>query len=156
MRRPIITVTTALAAVAVLSGCTTDTSGPVPDRTTARPTASATPTPTTSAPSGTQTSGPAPEGGAAPAPGTSAGQPAGSALAQHVFDECSRGAPEAGVRLSFTEHPTGYRDDDGRYQVIYPFTFLDGHEDPWAVYNCTLTDDSVTSEYVASGLSDAH
>lgn len=99
---------------------------------------------------------PRPEGGAAPAPGTSAGQPAGSALAQHVFDECSRGAPEAGVRLSFTEHPTGYRDDDGRYQVIYPFTFLDGHEDPWAVYNCTLTDDSVTSEYVASGLSDAH
>lgn len=73
-----------------------------------------------------------------------------------IFDECSTGAAAAGVRLTFTADPTGYTTADGRYELIYPFTFLDGHDDPYAIYNCTLTDNTVTSKYVGGGLSDSH
>ncbi|OIH98319.1 hypothetical protein BIU90_00010 [Curtobacterium sp. MCBA15_001] len=79
-----------------------------------------------------------------------------SALAQHVYDQCSIGAEAAGVRLTFTEKPSGYTEADGHHQLTYPFTFLDGHDDPYAIYNCGLTDDTVTSTFISGGMSDAH
>lgn len=82
--------------------------------------------------------------------------PATSALAQHVYDECSKGAAAAGVTLTFTDDPSGYTGSDGTYQLVYPFTFDDGHTDPYAMYNCTLTDDTVGSSYVSSGMTDSH
>ena len=81
---------------------------------------------------------------------------AASALAQHVYDECSKGAADAGVTLTFTDDPSGYTGSDGTYQLVYPFTFDDGHTDPYAMYNCTLTDDTVGSSYVSSGMTDSH
>ena len=82
--------------------------------------------------------------------------PATSALAQHVYDECSKGAADAGVTLTFTDDPSGYPGSDGTYQLVYPFTFDDGHTDPYAMYNCTLTDDTVGSSYISSGMTDSH
>jgi hypothetical protein len=90
-------------------------------------------------------------------PSSSPSQGSGtSALAQHIYDECSKGAADAGVTLTFTDNPSGYAGSDGTYQLIYPFTFDDGHTDPYAIYNCTLTDDTVDSSYVSSGMTDSH
>lgn len=147
---------TALAAfvmVAALSGCAASTATPSPSATTAMtgdktpvssqsPTATGAATPVNQPPS-TPSSSPSQE------PGT-------SALAQHIYDECSKGAADAGVTLTFTDNPSGYPASDGTYQLIYPFTFDDGHTDLYAVYNCTLTDDTVNSSYVSSGMTDSH
>ncbi|QYI97006.1 hypothetical protein K0028_15280 [Curtobacterium flaccumfaciens pv. flaccumfaciens] len=98
-----------------------------------------------------------PENQPSSTPSSSPSQESGmSALAQHIYDECSKGAADAGVTLTFTNDPSGYPGSDGTYQLIYPFTFDDGHTDPYAVYNCTLTDDTVDSSYVSSGMTDSH
>jgi len=115
----------------------------------------------TSATTGDKTPAPAPSPSAtatdAATPSSSPSQgPATSALAQHVYDECSKGAAAAGVTLTFTDDPSGYTGGDGTYQLVYPFTFDDGHTDPYAMYNCTLTDDTVGSSYVSSGMTDSH
>ena len=142
---------TALAAcvmVAVLSGCAASTATPSPSATSAT-TGDETPA---ASPSATATDAVTPS-----TPSSSPSQgPATSALAQHVYDECSKGAADAGVTLTFTNDPSGYPGSDGTYQLVYPFTFDDGHTDPYAMYNCTLTDDTVGSSYVSSGMTDSH
>lgn len=143
--RPISVAVAVCAAAVVLAGCATTT----PDTADSAPSSSATeqtPTPTTTG------TGTVPE---SPTPTPSASTTA-SALAQHVYDECSSGTADAGVTLTFTPHPSGYTGADGNYQLVYPFTFDDGHTDPYAVWNCTLTDDTVGSSYVGGGLSDTH
>jgi hypothetical protein len=137
------TVLTAAALIGALAGCATGAAVSAP--TTPRDTATTTsvapaPTPSTAA-DVTQT----------PTPAASA-----PSLAQHVFDACSTEAAENGVTLTFTPDPPGYTSSDGSYQLIYSFTFDDGHTDPYAIYNCTLTDDTTTSSYVKGGLGDAH
>ena len=169
MRRLIIATTAVLTVAAALTGCTSSTPDQVPTATKA---ASITPTPKaavtatpTATPKAVATPAPAPapavteaavtDPTAAEPPTTAAPAPTRSALAQHVYDQCNVGAADAGVRLVFTEHPSGYTSDD-RYLLIYPFAFLDGHSDPYAMYNCALTDDTVTSTFLGGGLTDSH
>ncbi|MBT1670434.1 hypothetical protein KK092_13695 [Curtobacterium flaccumfaciens pv. flaccumfaciens] len=132
--------------VAALTGCAA--SAPTPSSSA------------TSASTGDKTPSPSPTATDAATPSTPSSSPsqgpATSALAQHVYDECSKGAAAAGVTLTFTDDPSGYTGSDGTYQLVYPFTFDDGHTDPYAMYNCTLTDDTVGSSYVSSGMTDSH
>ncbi|WIE78146.1 MULTISPECIES: hypothetical protein [unclassified Curtobacterium] len=147
---------TALAAcvmVAALSGCAASTATPPPSATTAM-TGDKTPVPSQS-PTATDAATPVNQPPSTPSSSPSQ-DPGTSALAQHIYDECSKGAADAGVTLTFTNDPSGYPGSDGTYQLIYPFTFDDGHTDPYAVYNCTLTDDTVNSSYVSSGMTDSH
>ena len=148
-----LTAVAACVVVAALSGCAASTPTPAPSATTAMtgdktPLPSPSPTATDAATTDDQTPS-TPPTSPSKAPGT-------SALAQHIYDECSKGAADAGVTLTFTNDPSGYPGSDGTYQLIYPFTFDDGHTDPYAVYNCTLTDDTVDSSYVSSGMTDSH
>jgi len=138
--------------VAALSGCAASTATPSPSATTAM-TGDKTPVPSQS-PTATDAT---PENQPPSTPSSSPSQESGmSSLAQHIYDECSKGAADAGVTLTFTNDPSGYPGSDGTYQLIYPFTFDDGHTDPYAIYNCTLTDDTVNSSYVCSGMTDSH
>ncbi|MCS5492422.1 hypothetical protein [Curtobacterium flaccumfaciens] len=141
-----VTAVATCVMVAALTGCAA--SAPTPS-------ASA-----TSASTGDETPSPSPTATDAATPSTPSSSPsqgpATSALAQHVYDECSKGAADAGVTLTFTDDPSGYTGSDGTYQLVYPFTFDDGHTDPYAMYNCTLTDDTVGSSYVSSGMTDSH
>ncbi|MBT1543391.1 MULTISPECIES: hypothetical protein [Curtobacterium] len=148
-----LTAVAACVVVAALSGCAASTPTPAPSATTAMtgdktPLPSPSPTATDAATTDNQTPS-TPPTSPSKAPGT-------SALAQHIYDECSKGAADAGVTLTFTDDPSGYPGSDGTYQLVYPFTFDDGHTDPYAVYNCTLTDDTVDSSYVSSGMTDSH
>ncbi|KIQ10491.1 MULTISPECIES: hypothetical protein [Curtobacterium] len=148
-----LTAVAACVVVAALSGCAASTPTPAPSATTAMtgdktPLPSPSPTATDAATTDDQTPS-TPPTSPSKAPGT-------SALAQHIYDECSKGAADAGVTLTFTDDPSGYPGSDGTYQLVYPFTFDDGHTDPYAVYNCTLTDDTVDSSYVSSGMTDSH
>jgi hypothetical protein len=145
------TVLTAAALIGALAGCATGAavSAPTASGDTATTTSVApTPTPTPSPSAATAADVPPTQ---TPTPVTSA-----PSLAQHVFDACSTEAAENGVTLTFTPDPSGSTSSDGSYQLIYPFTFDDGHTDPYAIYNCTLTDDTITSSYVKGGLGDAH
>jgi hypothetical protein len=145
------TVLTAAALIGALAGCATGAavSAPTASRDTATTTSVApTPTPTPSPSAATAADVPPTQ---TPTPVTSA-----PSLAQHVFDACSTEAAENGVTLTFTPDPSGSTSSDGSYQLIYPFTFDDGHTDPYAIYNCKLTDDTITSSYVKGGLGDAH
>ncbi|MBT2501301.1 hypothetical protein [Curtobacterium sp. ISL-83] len=77
-------------------------------------------------------------------------------MAQHIYDECNIGADDANVVLQFTEHPVG-RTVRGTYMLVYPIKqFTDGHTDPWAMYTCNLTDDTVHSTFVGGGMIDSH
>jgi len=151
MHRPTVAIAVALAVAAALTGCTAHTVVAAPDTSTAKTSAAAS-APTPSA-SGTATDD---RPAAAPSATSAPSESAASALAQHVYRECSTGAAAAGVRLTFTAEPSGYTTADGHYQLVYPFTFLDGHTDPYAVYNCALSDDTITSTYLSSGMSDSH
>ncbi len=147
------TVLTAAVLIGALAGCATGAavSAPTASRDTAT-TTSVAPTPTPSPSAATVADvPPTPTPTPTPTPVTSA-----PSLAQHVFDACSTEAAENGVTLTFTPDPSGSTSSDGSYQLIYPFTFDDGHTDPYAIYNCTLTDDTITSSYVKGGLGDAH
>ncbi len=141
-----VTAVVTCVMVAALTGCAA--SAPTPSSSA------------TSASTGDKTPSPSPTATDAATPSTPSSSPsqgpATSALAQHVYDECSKGAADAGVTLTFTDDPSGYTGSDGTYQLVYPFTFDDGHTDPYAVYNCTLTDDTVDSSYVSSGMTDSH
>lgn len=140
-----VTAVAACVLVAALTGCAASAPTPSPSA--------------TSATAGDETPAPSPSATATDAvtPSSSSSQgAAASALAQHVYDECSKGAADAGVTLTFTDDPSGYTGSDGTYQLVYPFTFDDGHTDPYAMYNCTLTDDTVGSSYVSSGMTDSH
>jgi len=140
-----VTAVAACVLVAALTGCAASAPTPSPSA--------------TSATAGDETPAPSPSATATDAvtPSSSPSQgAAASALAQHVYDECSKGAADAGVTLTFTDDPSGYTGSDGTYQLVYPFTFDDGHTDPYAMYNCTLTDDTVGSSYVSSGMTDSH
>lgn len=152
---------TALTVVAALTGCAT-TTGPTATETT-RETATSTPTKTATQAASTPTPTPSATATAvadpkAVEPYASASVPSTSvsALAQHIYDQCSIGAAAAGVRLRLTENPSGYTESDGHYQLVYPFTFLDGHDDPYAIYNCGLTNSTVTSKFISGGISDTH
>ncbi|WP_216852513.1 hypothetical protein [Curtobacterium sp. VKM Ac-2852] len=140
-----VTAVAACVLVAALTGCAASAPTPSPSATSAT-TGDGTPAPS---PSATATDAVTPS--SSPSQGAAA-----SALAQHVYDECSKGAADAGVTLTFTDDPSGYTGSDGTYQLVYPFTFDDGHTDPYAMYNCTLTDDTVGSSYVSSGMTDSH
>ncbi|MCS5505371.1 hypothetical protein [Curtobacterium flaccumfaciens] len=143
-----VTAVAACVMVAALTGCAASAPTPSPSATSAT-TGDETPAPS---PSATATDAVTPS-----TPSSSPSQgPATSALAQHVYDECSKGVAAAGVTLTFTDDPSGYTGSDGTYQLVYPFTFDDGHTDPYAMYNCTLTDDTVGSSYVSSGMTDSH
>ena len=145
-----VTAVAACVMVAALTGCAASAPTPSPSATSAT-TGDETPAPS---PSVTAT---ATEAAMPSTPSSSPSQgPATSALAQHVYDECSKGAAAAGVTLTFTDDPSGYTGSDGTYQLVYPFTFDDGHTDPYAMYNCTLTDDTVGSSYISSGMTDTH
>ena len=140
-----VTAVAACVLVAALTGCAASAPTPSPSA--------------TSSTAGDETPAPSPSATATDAvtPSSSPSQgAAASALAQHVYDECSKGAADAGVTLTFTDDPSGYTGSDGTYQLVYPFTFDDGHTDPYAMYNCTLTDDTVGSSYVSSGMTDSH
>lgn len=143
-----LTAVAACVVVAALSGCAASTPTPAPSATTAM-TGDKTPLPSPTATDAATTDNQTPSTSPSKEPGT-------SALAQHIYDECSKGAADAGVTLTFTDDPSGYPGSDGTYQLVYPFTFDDGHTDPYAVYNCTLTDDTVDSSYVSSGMTDSH
>ncbi|MCS6555288.1 hypothetical protein [Curtobacterium flaccumfaciens] len=140
-----VTAVASCVMIAALTGCAASAPTPSPSATTAM-TGDKTPVPSQS-PTATPENRP---------PSTPSQEPGTSALAQHIYDECSKGAADAGVTLTFTDNPSGYPGSDGTYQLIYPFTFDDGHTDPYAVYNCTLTDDTVNSSYVSSGMTDSH
>ena len=140
-----VTAVATCVVVAALTGCAASAPTSSPSATSAT-TGDKTPSPS---PSATATDA------ATPSSSPSQG-PATSALAQHVYDECSKGAADAGVTLTFTDDPSGYTGGDGTYQLVYPFTFDDGHTDPYAMYNCTLTDDTVGSSYISSGMTDSH
>ncbi|MBT1632149.1 hypothetical protein [Curtobacterium flaccumfaciens] len=140
-----VTAVAACVLVAALTGCAASAPTPSPSA--------------TSSTAGDETPAPSPSATATDAvtPSSSPSQgAAASALAQHVYDECSKGAADAGVTLTFTDDPSGYTGSDGTYQLVYPFTFDNGHTDPYAMYNCTLTDDTVGSSYVSSGMTDSH
>jgi hypothetical protein len=145
----------ACALIGTLTGCTAGTSVVTPSDPPSSIAA------TTSAPPASPSASPSPTAtrtAAADATPTAApdAAPSGPSLAQHVFDECSTGAAENGVTLTFTEDLNGYTGADGDYHLVYPFTFDDGHSDPYAVYNCALTDDTVHSSYLGGGLTDSH
>ncbi|MBF4587241.1 hypothetical protein [Curtobacterium sp. VKM Ac-2887] len=149
--RPLVATAAAAALVAILTGCAAASpAGPAtstPDRVGASTSTSPTPTETTT-PSPTATA-------TAPSP-TATATPTVSALAQHIHDECNKGADDAGVVLEFTAEPSGYT-SDGKYLLVYPIKqFTDGHTDPWAIYNCTLTDATVGSTFVGGGVTDTH
>lgn len=151
--RPVAAASAAAALVAMLTGCAAASpAGPAtstPNR--VESSTSTIPTPTgTTAPSPTAT---APSPSATP---TATATPTVSALAQHIYDECNKGADDAGVVLEFTAEPSGYT-SDGKYLLVYPIKqFTDGHTDPWAIYNCTLTDATVGSTFVGGGVTDTH
>ncbi|MDM7886504.1 hypothetical protein QUG92_15445 [Curtobacterium sp. RHCKG23] len=143
------------AAALALTGCATEataTSAASPPANTSSPSS---PThnssPSASAPRSTATAT-----ATATAPTAEGTDETGSALAQHIHDACSTGADESGVTLTFTADPTGYTTADGRYELVYPFTFDDGHTDPYAIWNCVLSDDTVTSTFLGAGLGDTH
>ncbi len=149
--RPLVAAAAATALVAVLTGCAAASQASpatsTPDRVGTSTSTSPTPTETTT-PSPTATA-------TAPSP-TASATPTVSALAQHIYDECNKGADDAGVVLEFTAEPSGYT-SDGKYLLVYPIKrFTDGHTDPWAIYNCTLTDDTVGSTFVGGGVTDTH
>ena len=163
MRRLTITIAAALTVAATLTGCAANdgpTASPTPTSKPAATAAATTPTPTATEtavadPKAVQpTTAPAPEPPAA-APTRPAAAPAVSALAQHIYDECSKGAADAGVTLQLTANPHGF-DSNGRYELLYPFTFNDGHDDPYAIYNCVLTDNTVNSTFIGGGMTDSH
>lgn len=151
--RPVAAAAAAAALVATLTGCAAASpAGPAtstPNR--VESSTSTIPTPTgTTAPSPTAT---APSPSATP---TATATPTVSALAQHIYDKCNKGADDAGVVLEFTAEPSGYT-SDGKYLLVYPIKqFTDGHTDPWAIYNCTLTDATVGSTFVGGGVTDTH
>lgn len=154
--RFVIAAAAAGTVLAALAGCTaspTEGSGS-PSPTQAATTTAAAPTATA-----TTTSAPAPTTAPTNAPAeqpTATPTPTRSALAQHIFDECNKGAADAGVVLEFTAEPSGYAAADD-YQLVYPIArFVDGHTDEWAIYTCTLTDDTVHSTFVSGGVTDAH
>ncbi|MGU3408854.1 hypothetical protein ACLBWP_02005 [Microbacterium sp. M1A1_1b] len=152
-----LTALSAMALLAALAGCATTTaavSGPTASNAdSATPTATAAADPVTARP----TTPPTPTPVSAPTPTAAPAAPAAvPTLAQHVYQECSKGAEDAGVTLTFTANPSGYTAADGHYQLVYPFTFNDGHTDPWAIYNCGLTDDTAQSTFLGGGLSDSH
>jgi hypothetical protein len=147
-----MTIRTRLALVAVTCTVVTTLAGCATTAPAAGASASSiTVTTPTTEPSSTTTPTPTPS--AAP---PSTPTPTADALARHVHDLCSTGAAEAGITLTFTAHPDGYTGSDGRYHLVYPFTFDDGHEDPYATWNCTLSDDGVDSTFVGSGITDSH
>lgn len=149
--RPLVAAAAAAALVAVLTGCAAASqAGP------AAPTPDPVGTSTSTSPTPTETTTPSPTATAtAPSP-TASATPTVSALAQHIHDECNKGADDAGVVLEFTAEPSGYS-SDGKYLLVYPIKqFTDGHTDPWAIYNCTLTDATVGSTFVGGGVSDTH
>lgn len=140
------------AAALALTGCAIDataTSAASPTSSTSGPTRTS--SPSASAPRSTATAT-----ATATAPTAAGTDETGSALAQHIHDACSTGADESGVTLTFTADPTGYSTPDGRYELVYPFTFDDGHTDPYAIWNCVLSDDTVTSTFLGAGLGDTH
>lgn len=143
-----LTVLTAATLVGALAGCATGAAVPT-SSTSARTVTTAPPVPTPTPSTSPTTPAATPTPTAGPTSGA-------SALAQHVFEACSTGAAENGISLTFTADPSGMPGPDGDYQLVYPFTFVDGHTDPYAIYTCTLTDDTVTSSYVRGGLSDTH
>lgn len=140
------------AVAATVTGCAA--TSPADTTTTPRASASAVVAPS---PSETPSATPAPTVAPSRTPATS--EPTGgssvSALAQHVYDACNTGADDAGVVLEFTADPSGYT-SDGKYMLIYPMHFADGHIDPWAIYNCTLSDDTVDSTFLGGGVTDMH
>lgn len=144
------TVLTVLTVAAALTACSSADPTPAPSAsaTEATDVTTSTPAPT---PSDTATTVPETP---TPTP-TSTPTASGSALAQHIYEQCSTGAADAGVRLTFTEDPSGYTAANGHYQLIYPFEFLDGHDDPYAIYNCSLTDDTLQSTWVGGGIGDS-
>ena len=161
MHRTALTAAAACALLAALTGCAAAApAGPATstpravsatDATSAPPVVSSSqPSPTESAVADPEPAEPASD----PAP-TGDPAPTVSALAQHVYDECSKGAADARITLRLTDHPSG-SSSNGGYLLIYPFTFTDGHDDPYAIYDCLLTDDTVDSTFVSGGLSDAH
>jgi hypothetical protein len=159
--RSTLTIAAACVAVAAFTGCTSASpDGPATSTTTAWPASpTATPTrvaPTQTAPTETAVADPtAVQPPAAPTTAPPAAAPEVSPLAQHIYDECSKGAADAGVTLQLTANPSGY-DSDDHYQLVYPFTFNDGHDDPYAVYNCALTDKTVNSTFIGGGMTDSH
>ena len=153
MHRLIFATAAVLTAAAALTGCsaaTTPAASPSTPGATKAAANSSAPDPT---PSATETAVADPE---AAATSTPAATPSVSALAQHIYDQCNTDAAENGVTLTYTDDPHGYITADGSYQLIYPFTFNDGHTDPYAIYNCGLTNESITSTYVGGGLGDSH
>ena len=156
MNRITLAAAAACAVVAALTGCAAATPAGPATATTRPVSGTVTPTPpvdgiTTPTPKPSETAVADPK---AVEPTTIPG-PTVSALAQHIYDECSKGAADAGVTLKLTENPSGYT-SNGKYELIYPFTFNDDHNDPYAIYNCVLTDNTVNSTYVGGGLSDSH
>lgn len=143
----------ACVLVAALTGCAASALTPSPSATSAT-TGNKTPVPSQS-PTATDAATAVNQPPSTPSSSPSQ-KPGTSALAQHIYDECSKGAADAGVTLTFTDNPSGYPGSDRTYQLTYPFTFDDGHTDPYAVYNCTLTNDTANSSYVSSGMTDSH
>ncbi|OIH95016.1 MULTISPECIES: hypothetical protein [unclassified Curtobacterium] len=142
------TVLTVLTVAAALTACSSADPTPAPSASATEATDVTTSTP---APTPSETATTVPE---TPTP-TPTSTASGSALAQHIYEQCSTGAADAGVRLTFTEDPSGYTAANGEYQLIYPFEFLDGHDDPYAIYNCSLTDDTLQSTWVGGGIGDS-
>ncbi|WIE66443.1 hypothetical protein DEI99_007870 [Curtobacterium sp. MCLR17_036] len=146
------TVLTVLTVAAALTACSSADPTPAPSASTTEATdvTTSTPTPTPSETATTVPETPTPTPTSRPT-----SSPTGSALAQHIYEQCSTGAADAGVRLTFTEDPSGYTAANGHYQLVYPFEFLDGHDDPYAIYTCSLTDDTLQSTWVGGGIGDS-
>ncbi|WNY34967.1 hypothetical protein Q9Q99_07970 [Curtobacterium flaccumfaciens] len=99
-----LTAVAACVVVAALSGCAASTPTPAPSATTAMtgdktPLPSPSPTATDAATTDDQTPS-TPPTSPSKAPGT-------SALAQHIYDECSKGAADAGVTPDLHGRPVG-------------------------------------------------
>lgn len=161
LRTTVLTAAAACAALLALAGCAqdtpraTDTTPASPThrstptaasvRSTPTPTATATATPTVPLSSPTPTTAP-----------TAVAAPPTPSLAEHVRDVCSVEAARDGVTLVPSDTVSGRTTQDGRYEVVLPFTFDDGHQDPYAVYVCTVTDDTLASTLVGAGPIDTH
>ncbi|MBT1680053.1 hypothetical protein [Curtobacterium aurantiacum] len=157
--RFVIAAAAAGTVVAALAGCTASpaegSGSPSPTQAATTTTAAPTTAPTTTSAPAPTTAPAAPAAPTAPTERPTA-TPTRSALAQHIFDECNKGAADAGVVLEFTAEPSGYAAADD-YQLVYPIArFVDGHTDEWAIYTCTLTDDTVHSTFVRGGVTDTH
>ncbi|MBT1676684.1 hypothetical protein [Curtobacterium aurantiacum] len=152
--RFVIAAAAAGTVLAALAGCT---ASPAEGSGSPSPTQAATTTAAAPTTAPTTTSAPAPTTAPTTAPTEQpTATPTRSALAQHIFDECNKGAADAGVVLEFTAEPSGYAAADD-YQLVYPIArFVDGHTDEWAIYTCTLTDDTVHSTFVRGGVTDTH